>query len=92
LSIWSISIGGFDYRLKMDRNKELSSETHPSVLVLKNKGYSMREIAKKRKILYNTEYYSLQRTAQTVSNQNRKRSRRPGAQLSKRTNTLECLV
>jgi hypothetical protein len=27
LSIWSISIGGFDYRLKMARNKELSSET-----------------------------------------------------------------
>uniref|UniRef100_A0A8C8J4X6 Protein RIC1 homolog n=1 Tax=Oncorhynchus tshawytscha TaxID=74940 RepID=A0A8C8J4X6_ONCTS len=33
-------------------------------------------------------YYSLHRTAQTVSNQNRKRSGRPGAQLSKRTSTL----
>jgi transposase len=37
----------------------------------------MREIAKKRKILYNTVYYSLHRTAQTGSNQNRKRSGRP---------------
>jgi hypothetical protein len=32
----------------------------------------MREIVKKLKILYNTVYYSLHRTAKTVSNQNRK--------------------
>jgi transposase len=37
----------------------------------------MREIAKKLKIRYNTVYYSLHRTAQTVSNQDRKRSGRP---------------
>ena len=37
----------------------------------------MREIAKKLKISYNAVYYSLHRTAQTVSNQNRKRSGRP---------------
>uniref|UniRef100_A0A8C8CLB9 Uncharacterized protein n=1 Tax=Oncorhynchus tshawytscha TaxID=74940 RepID=A0A8C8CLB9_ONCTS len=36
----------------------------------------MREIAKKLKISYNTVYSSLHRTAQTVSNQNRKRSGR----------------
>ena len=36
----------------------------------------MREIAKKLKISYNGVYYSLQRTAQTGSNQNRKRSGR----------------
>ena len=29
---------GFDYRLKMARNKVLSSETHQSILVLKNEG------------------------------------------------------
>jgi transposase len=37
----------------------------------------MREIAKKLKISYNAVYYSLHRTAQTGSNQNRKRSGRP---------------
>ena len=40
-------------------------------------GYSMQEIAKKLKISYSAVYYSLQRTAQTVSNQIRKRSGRP---------------
>ena len=77
MSIWSISICGFDYRLKMSRNKGLSSETRQSILVLRNKGYSMPEIAKKLKISYNPVYYSLHRTAQTSSNQNRKRSGRP---------------
>ena len=47
------------------------------ILVLRNEGYSMWEIAKKLQILYNAVYYSLHRTAQTVSNQNRKRSGRP---------------
>ena len=37
----------------------------------------MQEIAKKLKISYNGVYYSLQKTAQRGSNQNRKRSRRP---------------
>ena len=37
----------------------------------------MREIAKKLKISYNAVYYSLHRTAQVGSNQNRKRSGRP---------------
>jgi transposase len=37
----------------------------------------MREIAKKLTILYNVVYYSLHRTAQTGSNQNRKSSERP---------------
>ena len=31
----------------MARNKELSSETHQSILVLRNEGYSKQEIAKK---------------------------------------------
>ena len=61
----------------MARNKEHSSETRQSILVLRKEGYSMREIAKKLKISYNAVYYSLHRTAQTDSNQNRKRSRRP---------------
>jgi transposase len=72
----------FDYRLKIARNKELSSETHPSILVLRNEGYSMREISEKLKISYNAVYYSLQRTAQTGSNQNRKRSGRPRGTIS----------
>jgi hypothetical protein len=59
----------------MARNKELSSET----LFL-----FMREIAMKLKISYTAVYYSLRRTAQTGTNQNRKSSGRPGAQLSKR--------
>ena len=72
-----ISICGFDYRLKMARNQDLSSETRQSVLVLRNEGYSMREIAKKLKISHNAVYYSLHRTLQMGSNQNRKRSGRP---------------
>ena len=36
LSIWSISICGFDYRLKIARNKAISSETRQSILVLRN--------------------------------------------------------
>ncbi|XP_056143244.1 uncharacterized protein LOC130118936, partial [Lampris incognitus] len=61
----------------MARKRELSSETRQSILVLRNEGYSMREIAKKLKISYTGVYYSLQRTAQTGSNQSRKRSGRP---------------
>jgi transposase len=61
----------------MARNKELSSETHQSILVLRNEPNSMQEIAKKLKISYNAVYYSLHRTAQTGCNQNRKRSGRP---------------
>ena len=61
----------------MARNKYLSVETRQSILVLRNEGYSMREIAKKLKISYNAVFYSLHRAAQTVSNQNRKRSGRP---------------
>ena len=77
----------------MDRNKDLSSETRQSILDPRNVGYSMRVIAKKLKILYNTVYYSLHRTVQTGSNQNKKRGvGGPGAQLSKRKSTLECLV
>ena len=60
----------------MARNKSLSSESRQSILVLKNEGYSMREIAQKL-ISYNAVYYSLHRTAQTGPNQNRKRSGRP---------------
>ena len=43
---------GFDYRFKMARNKVLSSETRQSILVLRNEGYSMREVAKKLRISY----------------------------------------
>ena len=57
--------------------RELSSRTQQSILVLRNEGYSMREIAKKLKISYNGVYYSLRRTAQMGSNQNRKRNGRP---------------
>jgi transposase len=62
----------------MARNKALYSETRQSIIVVpRNEGYSMQEIAQKLKIPYNTVHYSLHRTAQTVSNQNRKRSGRP---------------
>ena len=40
--------------------------------------FSMLEIGKKLKSSYNAVYYSIHRTAQTGSNQNRKRSGRPG--------------
>ena len=51
----------------MARNKELSSETRQSILVLINEGYSMREIAKTLKISYKAVYNSLHRTAQSGS-------------------------
>ena len=80
----------FDYTLKMDRKKELSSETS---LLLRNEGYSMWETAKTLKISNNGVYYSLQRTAQMGSNQNRKRSRRPWCTTKQEgTGTLESLV
>jgi hypothetical protein len=62
----------------MARNKELYSETRQSILVLRNDGYSIWEIAKKLKISYNVVYYSLHRPMQTGSKRNRKRSGRPG--------------
>ena len=61
----------------MARKRELSSQIRQSILVLRNEGYSMWEIAKKPKISYNGVYYSFQRTAQTGSSQNRKRCWRP---------------
>ena len=60
----------------MARKREISLQLRQSILVLRNEGYSMRVIAKKLKISYGV-YYSLQRTAQTGSDQNRKRSGRP---------------
>ena len=58
---------------KLPEKKDVYFETGQSILLLRNEGYSMREIAKKLKVLS----YSLHRTEQTVSNQNRKRSGRP---------------
>ena len=75
----------------MARNKAFSSETHQSILVLRHEGYSMREIVKKLKISYNA-VHSLHRTAQIGSNQNKIGIGGPGAQVSKRTSTLVCLV
>ena len=68
---------GLDYTLKMARKRELSSQIRQSILVLRNEGYSMQEIAKKLKMSYNGAYYTLQRTAQMGSNQKRKRGGRP---------------
>ena len=75
MSIWSINICGFDYRLNRARSKDFSSETRQSILVLRNEVYSMREIAKKLKISYNAVYYSLHKRVQTGSNQNKKSGR-----------------
>ena len=47
---------------------ELSSETRQSILVLRNEGYTMREIAKKLTISYNAVYYSLQRKRKLALN------------------------
>ncbi|KAM4039474.1 uncharacterized protein ACNLHF_017606 isoform 1-T1 [Anomaloglossus baeobatrachus] len=57
--------------------EKLLSRSGPDQKRQINKGYYMREIAKKLKISYNGVYYSLQRRAQTSSNQSRKRSGRP---------------
>ena len=45
--------------------------------LVEDESYSMREIAMKLKTSYNAVYYSLHRTVQTGSNQNRKMSGRP---------------
>ena len=50
-SIWSISICGFDYRRKMARNKEPSSETHQSILDV---FLLLQDISKKLKTLLKT--------------------------------------
>src|SRR4029434_8160884 len=85
-------ICGLDYTLKMARKRELSCETRQSILVLRNEGYSMREMAKNLDISYNGVYYSLQRTAQMGSNRVEREVGGPGAQLSKKTRILESLV
>ena len=72
----------------MARNKDLPSETRQSILLLRNEGYSMREIAKKLKILYNTPITEQHKLALTRI----ERVGGPGAQLSKKTSTLVCLV
>ena len=74
----------------MARNKELSTETRQSILVLRNEGYSMREIAKKLKIWYSAVYYSLHRAAQTGLSRIERGVGGPGAQLSKRISTVPC--
>ena len=74
----------------MVRNKDISSETHQSVLVLRNEGYSMQEIAKKLKISYNATPFTEQRILALTRIERGVGG--PGAQMSKRTSTLECLV
>jgi hypothetical protein len=72
--------------------KQRTSETRQSILVLKNEVYSMQEIAKRprsRTTLCTTPFTEqlklvLIRIERGVGG--------PGAQLSKRTSTLECLV
>ena len=76
----------------MARNKTLSPDTRQSFLVLRNEGYSMREIAKKLKISYNAVYYSLTEQHKLALTRIDRGVGGPGAQLSKKTSTLECLV
>jgi hypothetical protein len=49
----------FRLRAQNGQKQKCTSETRQSILVLRNEGYSMWEIAKKLKILYNAVYYSL---------------------------------
>ncbi len=44
----------------MAKKKRLSLEPHPSIIVLRNEGYTMLETAKKLKISYKGVHYSLQ--------------------------------
>ena len=64
-------------QLQAQNGQKPFSETHQSIIFLRNEGYSMQEIAKKLKISYNAVYYFLHRTAQIGSSQNRKGSGRP---------------
>ena len=69
----------------MARNKDLSSETHQSILVLRNEGYSMREIVQHCVLL------PLQNRAELALTRIERGVGGPGAQLSKRTSTVEGL-
>ena len=70
----------------MARNKELSSETRRSILVLRNEGYSMREIAKKLKMSYSAVSFTKQRKLAVTRIERGVGG--PGVQLSKRTSTF----
>ena len=63
-------------RLQAQNGQKQISFLIKLIIVLRNEGYSIREIAQKLKISYNSVYYSLHRM-QTGPNQNRKRSGRP---------------
>jgi transposase len=76
----------------MARNKDLSFETRQSILVLRNEGYSVREIAKNLKISYNTVYNHFTEQRKLSLTKIERGVGGPSAQLSKRTSTLECLV
>ena len=90
ISDQSVSICGFDYRHKMARNRELSSETCQSILVLrKKKCEKLPRNWRSRTTLCTTPFTEqgklvLTRIERGVGS--------PGEQLSKRTSTLECLV
>ena len=73
----------------MARNKDLSSETHQSILVMRNEGYIMREIA--NKLETHTTLCTTHRTEQRKLALTRieRGVEGPGAQLSKRTSTLD---
>jgi hypothetical protein len=62
LSIWSISICGFDYRLKLARNKELSSETSQSVLVLRNEGFHARNCQENEDLVQRCVLHRIEQT------------------------------
>ena len=51
----------FRLQAQNGQKQKTFSETRQSIFVLRNEGYSMREIAKKLKILYNAVYFSLYR-------------------------------
>ena len=74
----------------MARKRELSCKTRQSILVLRNEGYSMREIVKNLKISVCTTPFREQHK-QTLTRVERE-VEGPAAQLSKKISTLESLV
>ena len=71
---------------------ERSSGAHQAILVLKNEGHSLRGISKTLKLSHDTVFSSLHRTASHQSRDSRPVGRDHEAKMSKRTNTLVCVV
>ena len=76
LSIWCTSKCRIDYVVKHFKNKKFPSETHQSIIVLIDYGFSMLEVSKKLEISSKGVHHVRHRTVHAGFNQDTKRSER----------------